>query len=576
MSVLLAVVALAPALGPGYVLSYDMVAVPRLDLTRDVVGLGDGLPRAVPVDAVVALLTYVVPGWLVQKAALLAALVVAGAGAGRLAQRLLPDDAAALLVATAVYLWNPYVAERLVLGHWALLLGYAVLPWLAGAAADFRRGDRRALARLVALTGVAALTPTGGLLALLMLCCVLAGYWRRLAIALVAWVLVNAPWWLPGLLHVGLPGGDPAAGVKAFAVRSENLLGPLGAVASLGGTWNSGVVPGSRDTVLGVLATALVVVVTAAGTQVLRRSADPWLVGRLAVAAGVGLVLALLGAVPGVRDLLAELIDAVPAAGLLRDGQKWLAPWALLLSLLAGAASARAARVVRDAGVRALVPVAAVLVVVALLPDLVWGASGRLRPADYPPEWDRVRAAVAGGDGDVVVLPWGSFRAFGWNGRRTVLDPAPRYLPGSVVSSDDLAVGDLRVAGDGRRSAAAARALDQPDPGAALLALGVRFVLVHVGQPGTAPDPPAGRVVVDTPTLRLLRLAGPVAARQRPELLAPVVAVDLLALLAVIGAAALGSWRGDRARRGLPVGTVPPSSPKGADAAAPGSKTGDR
>ena len=28
------------------------------------------------------------------------------------------------------YSWNPYLAERLVMGQWALLLGYAGLPWV--------------------------------------------------------------------------------------------------------------------------------------------------------------------------------------------------------------------------------------------------------------------------------------------------------------------------------------------------------------------------------------------------------------------------------------------------------------
>ncbi len=86
----LALLALGPVLALGYTLTYDMVFVPRLDLGRDDVGLGDGLPRAVPVDAVVAAVTQVVPGQVLQKAVLLATLVLAGAGAGRLAAMLLP------------------------------------------------------------------------------------------------------------------------------------------------------------------------------------------------------------------------------------------------------------------------------------------------------------------------------------------------------------------------------------------------------------------------------------------------------------------------------------------------------
>src|SRR6476660_3175119 len=127
VSAVLAVLILAPALRPGYVLSYDMVFVPHPDLTRDTVGLGDGLPRAVPVDAVVALLGALVPGSLLQKLILVLLLVAAGTGAGRLAAHLVPGPGAgaASLVAAALYVWNPYLAERLVLGHWALLVAYA-------------------------------------------------------------------------------------------------------------------------------------------------------------------------------------------------------------------------------------------------------------------------------------------------------------------------------------------------------------------------------------------------------------------------------------------------------------------
>ena len=41
----LAVLILAPALAPGYVLSYDMVFVPDLALRSDFLGLGTSLPR---------------------------------------------------------------------------------------------------------------------------------------------------------------------------------------------------------------------------------------------------------------------------------------------------------------------------------------------------------------------------------------------------------------------------------------------------------------------------------------------------------------------------------------------------
>ncbi len=79
-SLALALVLLGPALAPGYVLSYDMVWVPDLALRPDFLGLGSGLPRAVPSDAVVAVLDEVLPGMLLQKLVLVGMLTAGGSG----------------------------------------------------------------------------------------------------------------------------------------------------------------------------------------------------------------------------------------------------------------------------------------------------------------------------------------------------------------------------------------------------------------------------------------------------------------------------------------------------------------
>ncbi|HET9945204.1 MAG TPA: hypothetical protein VFR56_06095, partial [Actinomycetes bacterium] len=223
---------------------------------------------------------------------------------------------------------------------------------------------------------------------------------------------------------------------------------------------------------------------------------------------------------------------------------------------------------VADRAARMLVPAAAVLVLVALLPDLAWGVAGRLEAVRYPSEWERVRDRIdRAGGGDVLVLPWGAFRRFEWNGGRTVLDPATRYLPGSVVADDDLVVGDRRVPGEGARSRAARTALDRPHPAAALRRLGVRWVLVHHGQPGPRPRVPAGRAVHEGATLTLLRLSGPVTPRPLQGAAAAVLVADLVAIAVLLAAATVVARRGEARRRGLLVGTVPPGAgaPAGRD-----------
>jgi hypothetical protein len=370
-------------------------------------------------------------------------------------------------------------------------------------------------------------------------------------------VVVNAPWWLSGLLHPGL--GTTASGVPEFAARGENALGPIGSLAGLGGVWNADVVPGSRGTVLGVAATVVLLSLAAVGARPVARALDRGVLGGLCVAASVGLALALAGVVPGVRDLLDDVVLQMPAAGILRDGQKWIAPYALVLTPAVAFGVARLADRARDPALQRLASVAAVVVFLSLLPDLGWGVAGRLGAVHYPGEWSTVRHLVESepGQGDVAVLPWGAYRAFAWNDDRTVLDPAARFFSGSVVASADLPVGRSVVHGDDARSAAVEAALKGPDAAAALRALGVGWVLVEKGQSGVAVPEPNGTVRYDGKHLRLVHV-GRADPRPLPSYAPLVVVVDLLvaALLGVAGTAI--AIRAMSRRRRLPAGRVSP------------------
>src|SRR6478672_164998 len=170
----LTVVLLGPALAPGYVLVRDMVWVPDLALRPDTLGLGSALPRAVPSDAVVAALDELVPGMLLQKLTLVGSLVGAGAGAAALVR----GGLVARLVAVSVTVWSPFVAERMAIGHWPVLLGYAAVPWLAVAGRRAAQGRVPAWMPLVLVVG--SLSASAGLVsAAVLLATGLAGGVRR-------------------------------------------------------------------------------------------------------------------------------------------------------------------------------------------------------------------------------------------------------------------------------------------------------------------------------------------------------------------------------------------------------------
>lgn len=522
------VVATALLLGglarPGFPLLRDWVATPTPPLSDAALGLGESAARAVPQDVAVVwatraldtvglpvwpltgLLTAVFCVWLaVAAGALVRRVVQVGNGPGARA----PGWAGHLLRFPAVVgaVWNPLVVERLLQGHWSLVAGTAAvvtMPLLLARA-------RPRVAAACAAVAAAGLTPTGWVLAVVAgavsLWCARSGPGperaRRLgsAVPLVAVAVVTALPWLLATVLAGTPtagggagaGADAGAatGVTAFAARAETGIGTLGSVVALGGIWNSAAVPPSRATWWAAVALALLLAVWAlAAPGLWRARRDPVVRATVPLALVTWLLVALAATRPGLAALDA-LVGAVPAAGLLRDSQKFVA-LALPATVLALGFAARAlAPRLRPAGAA----LAITAVVVAAVPDAPRALWDSLRPVTYGDGWAQVAEIVegqggggqggGGQGGDLLVLPAGSFRSTPlWAGGAAVLDPAPRLLDARVLVPGDLVVGrpgtvgrSSAVAGEGGRARQAFEALLGGEDPRALTDLGVRWVL---------------------------------------------------------------------------------------------------
>ncbi|MFL6159240.1 MAG: hypothetical protein ACJ72D_24405 [Marmoricola sp.] len=505
---LVTAVVLGPLLvGGGVALRGDMVFVPDQPWKPAWLGLDGSVPRAVPMDALLSLIDDVVPGSVLQRVLLAAALLAGGLGIARLAAALVPT---AQVAAVVVYLWNPWVHERLEIGQWATVLGYGLLPWMVVAAARVRErepGGWPRLALLLVAAGVCA--PSVGLTGLVVAVVVVATGrdLRRVLGVLGTGALANLPWIVPALLGPTLRGND--VGFAAFAARGESSLGTLASLLSMGGIWKTSIVAPERTHAVVIAAAGLLSLGFAAGF----RLAVPALGRRTAGAvAGLGLAALLAALLPSlgpVQDGLDALSSEVPALAMLRDSQRYLAPLGLVLALGAAALVHRlltlAPATAADTSGRTAGAWAVVAAPLVLLPSMVWGLHGDLRPVHYPAEWSEVAAQVRGHDGAVVVLPWtGSYRGFAWNDDRAVLDPAPRFLPGEVLIDDRVLLGRTVVPSEDPFLARVGAALDRADPAPRLRALGVRWVLVEKGN--GAPDLAGGTVVHDGRWLRLIDL----------------------------------------------------------------------
>ncbi|OBJ05776.1 hypothetical protein A5660_15325 [Mycobacterium alsense] len=546
----LALLVVAPLLAPGYLLLRDAVSTPRSYLSDTALGL-TAAPRATPQDFAVALASHVIDGGVVVKALLVAGLWLAGWGAARLAATALPDAGApGQFVACTLAIWNPYVAERLLQGHWSLLVGYGCLPWVAAAMLRLRTagGSPFELAFWIALAG---LTPTGLLLAaaVALVCAAAAGEGRSrrwcAAVTLGAALVAAAPWLTASLLGPSLRAhaAANAIGVDAFAPRAEPGLGTLGSLASLGGIWNGEAVPASRTTLFALSSAVVLLVVVVAGLPVVarRRAAVPL----LALAAVSVLVPGALATGPGLHALRA-LVDAAPGFGVLRDGQKWVA-LAVPGYALAGAGAVLTLR--RWLGSRAAA-LACCLALILALPDLAWGVWGKVAPVHYPPGWAAVAAAINRDPRPVAVLPAGTMRLFPWSGPAPVLDPLPRWVRADVLSTGDLAISGVVVPGEGDRARAVQGLLLAGSDPASLARAGVGWLVVEsdsAGDMGAA----ARTVGALTPVRRdggpaLYRVGGDTGGVPPARRTATLVAH--LAWLAALGVGAVGALAARRRR----------------------------
>ena len=489
----LALVVVGPLLQPGYLLLRDAVSTPRSYLSDSALGLTSA-PRATPQDWAVALASqfpgHLVNGGIVVKALLIVGLWLAGWGAARLVATALPGaGAAGQFVASTLAIWNPYVAERLLQGHWSLLVGYGCLPWAATAMLKLRTagGGWSGFFGLAFWLALAGLTPTGLLLAATVaLVCVAAPVegpgaptprWLCAAAALGAALVAALPWLTASAMGSSLTAHTAAnaLGVTVFAPRAEPGLGTLASLASLGGIWNGEAVPGSRTTLFAVLSAIVLLGVVVTGLPAAARRATA--VPLLTLAAASVLVPAALATGPGLH-VLRTVVDAAPGLGLLRDGQKWVA-LAVPGYTLAGAGAVVTLRRWLPGPADVAAALVCCVALILALPDLAWGVWGKVSPVHYPPGWGAVATAINADPRTVAVLPAGTMRRFSWSGPAPVLDPLPRWVRADVLTTGDLAISGIVVPGEGNHARAVQDLLlAGPDP-AALAPAGVGWLVVE-------------------------------------------------------------------------------------------------
>lgn len=496
---LLALVVLGPLLAPGYVLTLDMAFTPELRLP-------EGMRASYLFHAGLHMLNMVFPSDLIQKTMLFAILFLSGLGAHRLVRHLRRDNSQAwdwgAFAAGAFYMINPFTYSRLMAGQYAVLLGYALLPFFAQAllrlvAQPNARNMLRVTALLIAISIVSI--HTLGLAAILGITTLTLAAWRyrnrqehvwsmaRMSLAGVSIFLTMSLYWLIPLIR-GTSSTATAinsfgAGDQfAFATTGETTLGQLANVLSLHGFWgenaNLFMLPSDEHAALRLLFIPFLVLVVWGGIALWKRQRFVFAV--LTLNGVIGL---LLGAGVGIDWLSAH----VPFFAGYREPHKFAALVALTYAVFGGYGAASLFAAVQQSRAKMqMLAITLAALIIAITPLMFWGGNGQLTARDYPADWYAANKQLNDDTSDfsVLFLPWHLYMSFDFN-ERVVVNPAHEFFDKPTFVNDDLEYGGASPNKDDPTKQAIDQALRQAPSntnlGQRLAPLNIKYILIAQG-----------------------------------------------------------------------------------------------
>ncbi len=444
---LIALAIMLPLLRPGFILTLDLVFTPVLRMP-------DAVTSSYLFHAALHVLNLVVPSDVIEKALLLAILLLSSIGMHRLVRGLQPTAQTGqwgIYVASVFFAVNPYTYSRFMAGQYAVLLGYALLPWFVGLLIAFGRKPGWAsalkLGGLVGLIGTVSIHTLGevalvGLAAGAVLLwkghAQLNTYIRYSAVAGAVFLVLCGFWLVPLALGHGKTAGIVqsfnAADTQAFATVGGNWIGKLGNVLRLQGFWAEGrnlyLLPQDESLLWGLMA-LVIIALAATGGIVMYRAHPRWVI--------------ILGVSGAVCIALAVGVLSVPLSRIgYREPQKFVGLLALAYSifLVYGVNTTLKRLSAKSEALYASGTVLFLILPLLFTRVMLWGFDGQLTPRQYPAGWATANSYL-GHDSDIsptLFLPWHQYMSFRFAGR-IIANPAPDFFDRPVIVSQDPELG---------------------------------------------------------------------------------------------------------------------------------------
>lgn len=447
--VAVAVMLLWPLLSPGFILTLDMIFTPNIPLP-------DHVTSSYLFYFTLHILNGFLPADLLQKIILLLLLSGSGIGMYRLVKYLTKQpNMTAAIIAGLVYMVNPFVYSRLMAGQFAVLLGYACLPFFIK---SFFYLIEKPTTRNVVYT--AAWLTAIGILSIhtLALCAVVmvvglivVGIHRKniatialaSATAVMMFFVASFYWLLP--LVAG--GSSTAQAIRGFGGTDQAAFATVGGsvweqlinIAGLQGFWADAtelyVLPQQVLPSWPLITLAVWVLVGYGYIRLRRQLTHTMNLSIITLAALVAAVLA--------TTLLSSLFSALPLAMGMREPHKFVGLVAVVFAICIGwslaAIIAYIGRLYKNKYVTAAITMCALLVPFAWTPTMLGGMHGQLQPRAYPAEWFAANDFLNADKSNfkTLFLPWHGYQRFDFSGR-IIMNPADRFFDKPMLVSNEL------------------------------------------------------------------------------------------------------------------------------------------
>ncbi len=460
----LALLILGPLLQPGFVLTLDMVFTPQMPWP-------DTLSASFPFYALLHLLNMIIPADILQKIILLLMLYGGGMGIYCLILYLAGgrDQTWQLAAygAAIFYVINPFVFTRFMVGHFALLLGIALLPWFLRQWLRMLQHPRfgGAIRAGILIAAIAAVSVHSLIFVAIIIGVTTAAIlWQQrqqLLSTLKEWapyiltvfgiaLLLMSYWLVPTILQSGYIAESlqhfAVTDRSLFATRADPLLGSIGTILALYGFWadNQPLYVLPKDTYeWWVVPIVLLWALLLFGLVTLWRKSRT-IAATYTILACIG-VAGALGFHGHVLASMANwLADNVPFFNGMREAQKFTV--LLLLSYVVFIAYVLHAvlAIVQKLWKKLVIMLGFLLLTFSITPGMVWGFGAQLRVIEYPASWTTVNTKLHQDTSHfkVLALPWHHYMNYHFVGR-TIASPLDKFFDAKVIVSDIPELGSL-------------------------------------------------------------------------------------------------------------------------------------